>query len=73
MINAADEISLEELEEAVRRRELDVQSAESRVREAVVRLKRAKNMLKLTQKRLKFKKAGKDSRIWLKPSERNPK
>jgi hypothetical protein len=63
-----DTISVQELQQAVNRRELAVQAAESQVRHAAERLRRETHMLKLTQKRLRFKKAGKDSRIWLKIS-----
>lgn len=68
MRHSEDTISVSALEQAVTMRVLAVQVAESQVRHANERLKRAKNMLKLTRKRLRFKKAGKDSRIWLIPS-----
>lgn len=65
--HSEDTISVSALEQAVTMRTLAVQAAESQVRHANERLNREKNMLKLTRKRLRFKRAGKDSRIWLIP------
>ena len=65
MNHCGDDISTEALRSAIERRKMSVECAQDQFNQAAERLKREKNMLRLSRKRLKFRLAGKDSRIWL--------